>query len=129
LLSGTETLTADTQGPDAVSVAFQISPAGAQTWQTISTDTTDPWRAGFNTKSVADGTYDLRAVASDAQGNQGIVTDSGIQIDNSAPKVSSSTPADGATLASANSIQLELSELATPGSVKLDGNAVASAAI
>ena len=59
-------------------VQFQRSPAGAGSWTTVSTDTTSPFGASFDTTAVADGLYDLRAVATDAAGNQtlsGLATD------------------------------------------------------
>ena len=42
LLSGTVTLAATSPDPDTVDVAFQISPAGAGIWTTLSTDATAP---------------------------------------------------------------------------------------
>jgi Protein of unknown function (DUF3607). len=70
-ISGTVPLTASTSGPAAVSVTFQVSPAGANTWQTISVDSASPWSASFDTTSVSDGLYDIRALAVDGFSNQG----------------------------------------------------------
>jgi hypothetical protein len=50
------------------SVAFQYSPAGANTWTTIATVNVPPWTTTFNTSAVANGAYDLRVVATDTKG-------------------------------------------------------------
>jgi large repetitive protein len=126
-LSGTVALTAQTSGSPAAQVAFEYSPAGANSWSTISTDGGAPWSASFNTGSVGDGVYDLRAVASDRFGNARASVRGGIRIDNKAPRLISSTPADGSTVASASSISLTASEdLASIAGATLDGAAVAA---
>jgi hypothetical protein len=120
-ISGTTSLTANVSGPAAANVVFQVSPTGANTWQTVATDTASPWSTSFDSTSVGDGVYDLRAVATDSLGNVGtspVVTD---RIDNHAPTIASSTPADGSVVTSATSISLDLSELATLTNVTLDG--------
>jgi hypothetical protein len=124
-LAGITSLTATTAGPDAVSVTFQSSPAGANTWQTISTDNTSPWTSSFDTRTVPDGLYDIRATAIDALGNVGTSTRTGIRIDNTAPSVASSTPADASVVTSASSIQLDASEIVTVTGFTLDGVATA----
>jgi hypothetical protein len=78
-------------------VRFQRSPAGASTWTTISTDSSAPFAASFDTTSVSDGLYDLRALATDAAGNQTlstVVTDR--RVDNTAPDLTFDGPAEGA---------------------------------
>jgi hypothetical protein len=67
-LTGTVTLNAtstDTGGSGVFNVVFQRSPAGAGTWTTICTDATSPYSCSFNTTTVTDGLYDLRALATD----------------------------------------------------------------
>ncbi len=122
-LSGTATLTATTSGAVATKVEFQVSPAGANAWQTLATDTASPWSATVNTASLADGLYDIRAVASDALGNQATSSKPGVLIDNTAPSVVSSAPADGSVLSSASSVTLDASEAVTYTGVTLDGGA------
>jgi len=128
-LSGTVGLTATTVGPDAVSVSFEVSPAGANTWQTISTDNASPWTASFDTHTVADGLYDIRAKAVDALGNVGSSLRTGIRIDNTAPSITAASPADGSVVASASSIVLDASEIATLSSITLDGLATVAPTI
>ena len=120
-LSGTTALTATTAGPDAVSVSFEESPAGANTWQTISTDNASPWTSSFDTRTVGDGLYDLRAKAVDGLGNVGTSARTNIRIDNTAPSLTSTAPVDASTVASATSIVLDASEIVTLTGVTLDG--------
>jgi hypothetical protein len=128
-LSGTVALTATTAGPDAVSVSFEESPAGANTWQTISTDNASPWSASFNTTSVGDGLYDIRAKAVDALGNVGTSVRTSIRIDNTAPSVAAASPTDHAVVASASSMTLDASEVVTLTAVTLDGLATVAPTI
>ena len=120
-LTGTVALSATTAGPGAVSVSFEVSPAGANTWQTISTDNTSPWTGSFDTSIVPDGLYDIRARAVDAVGNVGTSVRTNIRIDNTAPSIGATSPADGEVVSAATSITLDESELATLSNVKLDG--------
>ncbi|HVP75879.1 MAG TPA: Ig-like domain-containing protein, partial [Gaiellaceae bacterium] len=121
LVSGTIPLTATTSGPAAVSVTFQVSPQGANTWQTISVDTASPWSVSFDTTTVPDGVYDVRAVAVDSLGNQGKDVQTPVQIDNTPPSIVSSAPVDGTSPQSANSISFDASEIVTLSGVTLDG--------
>ena len=97
-LHGTASLDATAADSESgvASVQFQRSPAGAATWTTISTDTSAPYAASFDTIAVADGLYDFRAIATDAAGNQTIsalATDR--RVDNSAPDLTFTGPAEG----------------------------------
>jgi hypothetical protein len=68
-LFGTVTLTATaTDGGGIASVVIERSPAGANTWTTICTDTTASYSCAFDTTAVAQGSYDLRARATDNAG-------------------------------------------------------------
>lgn len=74
-------------GSGVASVAFQRSPAGAGTWTTICTDSSAPYSCSWNTTGVANGLYDLRAVATDdgSNPNTAISTVTNRQVDNTAP--------------------------------------------
>lgn len=94
-LRGTITLnaTAVDGGSGIANVQIQRSPAGMGTWTTICTDTTAPYSCSFDTTGVSDGSYDLRAVATDNSSNttySAIVTNR--VIDNTAPTVSLTNP-------------------------------------
>lgn len=68
-LRGNVTLAATaTSNGTIASVRIQRSVAGATTWTDICTDTTSPYSCSLATASLADGTYDLRAVVTDSDG-------------------------------------------------------------
>jgi hypothetical protein len=92
----------DGTGSGVATLIVQRSPAGAGTWTTIGTN--------WNTTSVADGTYDLRAHATDNAGNPGNSTLRTVIVDNTAPALVSSTPADGELVAAAGSLSLVADE-------------------
>lgn len=68
-LSGSVTLTANANAPaGATSVRIQRAPTGSTTWTDVCTVTTAPFSCVLDTRTVADGSYDLRAVLLDARG-------------------------------------------------------------
>lgn len=70
-LTGTPTLTATASSTAGVaSVAIQLAPNGSSAWTTLCTPTAPPFSCTWNSKSVADGLYDLRAVMTDRAGKQ-----------------------------------------------------------
>jgi hypothetical protein len=83
-LRGTVTVSADAASTAGISsVTIQRSPAGAATWSDLCTDTSSPYSCAWNTTTVADGAYDLRAILVDGQGR--ITTSAviaGRQVDN-----------------------------------------------
>jgi hypothetical protein len=118
-LRGTVTLNPaadDGSGSSVASLIVQRSPSGAGTWTTIATS--------WNTTGVADGTYDLRARATDNAGN---AANSGVRtvvVDNTAPALVSSNPADGELVSSAGSLSVTANEdLAGIANAELDGAA------
>ncbi len=52
-------------GRHVVSVLFQYSPTGKNTWTSIGSAHKSPWTVAFRTTAVPNGLYDLRAVATD----------------------------------------------------------------
>jgi hypothetical protein len=86
LLSGTVTLTAT--ATDATSgvadVRFLTSPAGGETWTERCADATAPYVCELDTRTLADGRYDLRAEAIDAAGNAQVSVVTDRRVDNSA---------------------------------------------
>lgn len=68
-LTGTVTLTAAANASAGIaSVRIQRAPAGGSTWTDVCTDTTAPYTCAFDTRSVGDGSYDLRAQLVDTRG-------------------------------------------------------------
>jgi hypothetical protein len=91
-LTGTKTLTASgADGNGLASLAIEYRPAGGS-WTTLCSGATSPRSCSLNTASLADGSYELRARATDAAGN---VSDAVLTrvVDNTAP--SGSIPAPG----------------------------------
>jgi hypothetical protein len=96
-LEGTVTLSATASSPSTsvrsiASVAFQRSPAGSGTWTTIATVAVAPYRVSFDTTTVADGAYDLRAVATDSTGASVESATRSVTIANVVPTVTLADP-------------------------------------
>jgi hypothetical protein len=104
----------DGAGSGVATLIVQGSPAGAGTWTTIGTS--------WNTASVADGSYDLRARATDNAGNPGNSTLRTVIVDNTAPALVSSTPADGELVAVAGSLTLVADENLAAVDATIDGS-------
>ena len=103
----------DGAGSGVATLIVQGSPAGAGTWTTIGTS--------WNTTSVADGSYDLRARATDNAGNPGNSSLRAVIVDNTAPALVSSTPADGELVAVADSLTLVADENLAAVDATIDG--------
>src|SRR5439155_15743363 len=74
-LRGTVTLTATAGSSDITSIAFEYRADGSSgPWTTIGTDTSAPWAVDWNTTTVPDGGYDLRAIVTDQANNQSTST-------------------------------------------------------
>ncbi len=68
-LTGTVSVGATASSTAGVaSVRIQSAPTGTTTWTDICTDTSSPYACSWNTTSVADGLYDIRAVMTDSLG-------------------------------------------------------------
>ncbi|MGH2958378.1 MAG: Ig-like domain-containing protein, partial [Solirubrobacterales bacterium] len=86
--------TATDGGSGMASVAFQYKLSSGSTWTTILTDTATPFTAAFNTVGL-NGTYDIRALATDLAGNQSNSTVTGIVLDNTVPTAADIQTANG----------------------------------
>ncbi len=98
-LSGTVSLV--TNAADAHSgvatIALQYAPAGTTTWTAACSVGTSPWTCRWDTTTVADRSYDLRALITDAAGNSRTsATVSGVLVSNVLPTVSIESPLAGA---------------------------------
>ena len=126
LLRGVVPLTANAPSLHIASVAFERRAAGGS-WTRIALDTSRPFEASLDTKTLEDGLYDLRALALGTGGQElATHTREGIRLDNTAPTMVSSTPARGAKVGSATSIVLVASEpVASTQGVTLDGSPAA----
>jgi Bacterial Ig domain/K319L-like, PKD domain len=105
-VTGTRTIEASaTSGAGVTQVAFSVDGT------TIGTDTNgaDGWSVSWNTRNVSDGAHTVTATATDPYGQTG--TDSnGVIVDNTAPSVTATAPAEGATVSGTIAVQANASD-------------------
>jgi hypothetical protein len=82
-VSLTSTTAADTGGSGLASVTFQEAPNGSTTYTDIATDTASPYSASWDTTTVANGAYNLRAVITDLAGNSTTTATVAVTVSNS----------------------------------------------
>jgi hypothetical protein len=112
----------DGSGSGVASLIVQRSPAGAGSWTTIGTS--------WNTTALANGSYDLRARATDNAGNVANSSARTVTVDNSAPSLVSSAPADGELAAAAASLTIVADEdLGGITAAQIDGAAAPAPAL
>lgn len=69
LVAGTVTVEASAFSPIGIrDVRIQWTAAGTVSWTTLCTDTTAPYRCEWDTTTLPDGPYDLRAILTDVNG-------------------------------------------------------------
>ncbi len=68
-LSGTRTFAATTTDAHSGVAKVVIQQANGSTWSTLCTVTSAPWSCSVDTRTLANGTYSFRAVATDVAGN------------------------------------------------------------
>ncbi|MGF9660800.1 Ig-like domain-containing protein [Arthrobacter crystallopoietes] len=94
-LTGTRTFaaTASDAHSGIAQVTVQYARSGASTWNDLCTTTDLPYSCRFDTRSLADGTYSFRALATDAAGNTTTSAAAGNRIvDNTISSVSLEDP-------------------------------------
>jgi hypothetical protein len=85
--------TASDAGSGVATVRLQRSPAGAASWTDICTDATAPFGCTLDSTTLADGRYDLRAIAVDKAGNSATsAVVANVLVDNTAPDVTLADP-------------------------------------
>jgi hypothetical protein len=85
------TATADSERGIA-EVRFQSAPAGSTTWTDACVDTTAPYACSWDTTGVANGSTDVRAVATDAAGYSRTAAVASRTLDNLGPTVTLADP-------------------------------------
>ena len=103
----------DGSGSGVAALVIQRSPAGAGTWTNVG--------ASWNTTSVPDGSYDLRARGTDNAGNSANSPVRTVTVDNTRPVLGSSAPADGTVVASAGSLAVSANENLSDLDATIDG--------
>jgi hypothetical protein len=94
-LSGVVTLSAEAGDADSgvASVTIQRAASGSTAWADVCTATAAPYSCRFDTRTVAEGSYDFRAVATDVAGNTRASTPvQNRRIDNTVSSVSLEDP-------------------------------------
>ena len=87
----------ETGGTGIASVQFEYSTNGGTTWNNAgAAQTTAPFSYTFTTP-LADGSYQVRAVASDKSGNTAATSTVSFMIDTVEPTIAMTAPSDGAT--------------------------------
>ncbi|MDJ0318952.1 signal peptidase I [Pseudarthrobacter sp. PS3-L1] len=96
-LTGTITLRAAANSTAGITnVRIQTAPAGTTTWTTRCTVNTAPFDCPWNTASVADGLYDVRAILLDTKGKETIsATVANRRVDNSPLRAADIQAANG----------------------------------
>ncbi len=122
IVGGTISLSATTGG-GAARVVFSVSPAGSRHLDARLRTTRAPRSATpFDTATLPDALYDLRAVGFDALDNASApALRTNVRYDNTAPTLVSSVPADGTVSTSANQIVLTANEPVTAPGALLNG--------
>ncbi|MDP3950299.1 MAG: signal peptidase I [Microbacterium sp.] len=97
-LTGNATLTASANSTSGVgSVRIQSSPAGTNSWTTRCTIAVAPYACTWDTRTVADGLYDFRAVLTDGTGRETISAPvTGRRVDNAPLRGADVQAANGA---------------------------------
>ena len=95
-VSGTPTISATTDA-DTATVEFQQRAQGAGTWVSIAT-VGPPYQTAFATGALSDGTYELRAIATDGAGHTGTSATRTVVVDNTLPTGSIVQPNAGNTI-------------------------------
>lgn len=130
-LSGVVTVGAQASSTAGIaSVAVQRAPAGTTTWTDLCVDTTAPYSCNWDTKTVADGSYDLRAVLVDGKGATTVsAVVAARRVDNSPLRALDVQTANGEGFAgrvdAGDTVTLTYSEQVAPGSISAGWNGAA----
>jgi chitinase len=83
-LSGTVVLEATATDPEGspTTIRLDISPAGSSQWSELCTSSTSPASCSWDTTTVPDGLYDIRAAATDSSQNTAEDTVTGVAVEN-----------------------------------------------
>ena len=126
------TVTATASDPNTVaSVLLEYSVAGANSWSTICTRNAAPYSCTWTPGSIADGTYDVRATATDSLGNQSTAVGSAY-VNNTGPTGSDVQGTNGGVndkLDSGDTVIFTYSAPITPSSILAGWSGASPAAI
>ena len=119
-----------TTSPDTAGVTYEVRVSPAGPWLPAGSSTSGPsFPNSFSSAGLGDGTYDFRATATDQYGNGAARIAGAVAIDNTAPSLVSSSPADGSIVSGASSISAVASEtIASVDQLRIDGSPAGFAA-
>ncbi|MDO9496176.1 MAG: Ig-like domain-containing protein, partial [Nocardioides sp.] len=128
VLSGTTTLTAAaTDAASGVaSVTFAYRRLTDVSWTACGTDAFAPYTCALDTTALADGSYLLRAAATDVAGNQSLPSTLTRSVDNSPASVSITAPAAGSTVSATTSVTVAATSGRGVASVRVEARALPS---
>ena len=119
--------TASDPGSGVASVAFQYAPTGTTTWTDICTDASFAYTCSFDTTSVTDGVYDLRALATDGAGNSLASATQTRTLDNNGPTLTLTNPTEGASVRGILSVDAAATDVSGVASVAVQYRVVGAA--
>ncbi|WP_220793379.1 Ig-like domain-containing protein [Nocardioides stalactiti] len=134
-LAGTVTVTASASSSSGIiNVRIERAPVGTATWTTLCTDTTSPYTCTWDTTTVSDGLYDLRAVLTDPQNR--VTTSTTLtnrRVDNSPLRGYDVQTANGGStafkLGTGDTLKLTYTDQVAPGSISTGWNGTTSLAV
>jgi hypothetical protein len=133
MFRGTVTVNATATDPRGVAgLVIQRSPAGADDWTTLCTDTSSPYSCSWSSTGLTDGAYDVRAVAQDNLGNQATSAIVSAYVNNTGPTGTDVQGTNGGVndrLDAGDTVTFSYSAPITPSSVLPGWNGAAPAAI
>lgn len=121
-LAGSVTITATaTSTAGITSVRIQRAPAGTTTWTDLCTDTTAPYSCPWDTRTVTDGAWDLRAILVDGRSTATTSATVSTRVDNSPLRAVDVQTTNGSGSAgrpdAGDSVTLTYSEVVAPSSI------------
>lgn len=118
---GSVTLTATASDPAGVaSVVFKDRTSPSGTWTTICTAAAAPYTCAWGTAALADGAYDLEAIATDTVGHATTTVVAARTVDNTAPTAVDVQSANGGTVGTmdaGDTLTFSYSEAMAPASL------------
>jgi chitinase len=121
------TATATDLGSGVASVTFQYAPTGTTTWSDICTDASFAYTCSFDTTSVTDGVYDLRALAIDGAGNTLASPTQTRTLDNNGPTLTLTNPTGGSSVRGTVSVDASATDVSGVASVAVQYRVVGAA--
>lgn len=118
----------DTSGVQSVTIQYR--PAGTGTYTNVCADTTSPYSCGWSVAALADGPYDVRALATDSLGTQSTSAVVSAYVNNDGPIGTNIQGTNGGTndrLDAGDSVVFSFNEQIAPATVLAGWNGTSTA--